>query len=140
MKSFIDEFLYDSQTLQHCGVNSQSLVVVKKHIVLIDALFINSFVCYASFNDSVLELKNEISVVEGTAIDKQRLYFNGTQLENNKTLCSYGIVHYSVVYLEREITSYHTNKNFDTYTAKQSDTANGIDIKEHILKREGISK
>ena len=59
--------------------------------------------CYVSYNETVLSLKNEVSIVEGTEIDKQRLYFKDEELRDDKLLSSYRIMYNSTVYLEQEV-------------------------------------
>ena len=135
---FRDEVLPNEHTLHQCGVSPKHSVIIQKYGVFIDALFTGRFFYYISFNESVLGLKNEIAVIEGTAVEQQKLCFNDMELEDHKTLSSYGVVHNSVVHLEREvlITLSTTRVKMVRVTAKRSDTTKNL--KEQIFTKEGI--
>ena len=94
--------------------------------------------CYVSYNETVLSLKNEVSIVEGTEIDKQRLYFKDEELRDDKLLSSYRIMYNSTVYLEQEVPITLSTPVVKTVmlTLRGSDTVQSIIFTKYSPKRE----
>ena len=133
---FADKILCDKQTLAECGLSPQCSVVLLKYSVFIETLFAGTFECRVSYEETVLDLKHQLSVVEGTAVDRQKLYLNAIELENHKLISSYGIVHGSTLYLESEVSVTLSPMINVGVRVKGSDTARHI--KQQIYMKKGI--
>lgn len=131
-----DKSLKDNQTLDECGLNPHCSLILQKCAVLVETVFEGTITCYVLYDATVLGLKHQLSTVKGMVFDEQKLYLNEIELENNKAISSYGIVHGSTVYLESEISVTLSTSATIIVRVKGSDTA--IHIKEQVFMKTGL--
>ena len=135
----MDTVLVNDQTLRQCGVGQYTIVVFKElYMIFIETLTTRRLTVMVANDDSLLNLKTRIFALEGTPINRQRIYTNKVEMEDSCTLSSYGLKYYSTVYLEGEITITVVASMVKTLTmrARCNDTIGTI--KEKIYMKEGI--
>jgi ubiquitin len=73
--------------------------VIESFHITVKTLTGKEVICFVDPSDTVLKLKKHIAEFEGIPVDQQRLIFAGKQLEDEKDLGTYEIIHESVLHL-----------------------------------------
>lgn len=91
---------------------------------------------------TIEQIKDMIEKKEGISKDQQRLLFCAKQLENEKTLCDYGICKNSTIHLVARLDGgmqlYIKTLSDNTITLEVDSSEKIIDIKRRIMEKKGI--
>uniref|UniRef100_A0A914Q209 Ubiquitin-like domain-containing protein n=1 Tax=Panagrolaimus davidi TaxID=227884 RepID=A0A914Q209_9BILA len=79
------------------GIQDGSILVCRAKMEIFVNISGRKLIVGTKSDDSIKEVKLQIRVMEELRFHKQKLIFNGTELEDDKKLCDYGIVDGSVI-------------------------------------------
>jgi uncharacterized ubiquitin-like protein YukD len=132
------------QDIADTGIQDGSILVCRAKMEIFVNISGRKIIVGTKSDDSIKEVKLQIRVMEVLRFHKQKLIFNGNELEDDKKLCDYGIVDGSFIdmiekpYNKGELMSFTVETDSKSrMTFKVCDHCNALELKlalQHSLK------